>query len=320
MIKIGILGTARIARPFFGKPLKNAEIVAVASREQAKADAFGDEFNISRRYGSYDRLLADPDIEGVYIPLPHHLHCEYTIKAAQAGKHVLVEKPAALNVADVQAMTAACQHNNVYLMEAFMYRFKSVIRRMKEIVGLGEIGKVNYIDFNWCFNIKEVMRSPFRLDRSQGGGSMYDLGIYGIDFVRYMTGSNPQIVSATMKREVPGGVDMLAHVQYDAGGVFAACTSGLMMDANHQVIGGTLGSMSARAALAGNTVENVLQIHLLKGDVLREERFPPENPYIAELEYFAGCIERKERPFPDGENGLRNLLLLEEVFARAIEV
>jgi xylose dehydrogenase (NAD/NADP) len=317
LIKFGILGTARIARAFFSAPLQNAAIVAIASREQSKADTFGAEFNIPRCYDSYERLLADPDIEAVYIPLPQHLHCEYTIKSAQAGKHVLVEKPAALSVAEVQAMSAACQRNGVYLMEGFMYRFKSIVRRMKEIVASGEIGQMNHIDLNWCFNIKQVVRSPFRLDRRQGGGSMYDLGVYGIDFVRFMTDAEPQLVSAAITRETPDGVDMMTHALYKAGNVLAACTSGLMTDSNYVLIGGTLGSMSAQAALAGNTVENVLQIHHLKGDVLREERFPPENPYITELEYFARCIEHKERPFPDGENSLKNLRLVEDVFDKA---
>jgi D-xylose 1-dehydrogenase (NADP+, D-xylono-1,5-lactone-forming) len=205
------------------------------------------------------------------------------------------------------------------LMEAFMYRFKSIIRRMKEIVASGEIGQMNYIDFNWCFNIKQVLRSPFRLDRSQGGGSLYDLGIYGIDFVRFMTDAEPRLISAAFRKESPDGVDMLAHALYRSGGVLAACTSSLMTDSNYVLIGGTLGSMSARAALAGNIVESALQIHHLQGDVLREERFPPENPYIAELEYFARCIEHKERPFPDAENSLKNIQLLEEVFRKATE-
>jgi predicted dehydrogenase len=319
LIKVGILGTARIVRAFFSAPLQNAAIMAIASREQLKADTFADEFNIPRRYGSYERLLADPDIEAVYIPLPQHLHCEYTVKAAQAGKHVLVEKPAALSTAEVQAMIASCQRNGVYLMEAFMYRFKSIIRRMKEIVASREIGQMNYIDFNWCFNIKQVMRSPFRLARGQGGGSMYDLGIYGIDFVRFMTDAEPQLESAAIKRETPVGVDMMAHALYKSGDVLAPCTSSLMTDSNHVLIGGTLGSLSARAALAGNTVENTLQIHLLQGDVLREEKFPAENPYITELEYFARCIEHKERPFPDAENSLKNIRLVEQVFAKATE-
>jgi D-xylose 1-dehydrogenase (NADP+, D-xylono-1,5-lactone-forming) len=319
VIRIGILGTARIARAFFNAPLQNAAIIAIASRELSKAEAFGAEFNIPRCYGSYDRLLSDPEIDAVYIPLPQHLHCEYTVKAAQAGKHVLVEKPAALSVAEVQAMISACQRNGVSLMEAFMYRFKAIIRRMKEVVASGEIGEMNLINFNWCFNIKQVVRSPFRLDRSLGGGAMYDLGIYGIDFVRFMTDTEPQLVSAAIRRETPDGVDMMAHVLYKSGDVLAACTSSLMTDSNHVLIGGTLGSISARAALAGNTVENILQVHHLKGDVLREERFPAENPYITELEYFARCIEHTERPFPDAENSLKNIRLIEQVFAKETE-
>lgn len=319
MIKVGILGTARIARAFFSAPLRNAEIVAIASREKSKAEAFGAEFNIPRCFGSYEELLADPGIDAVYIPLPQHLHCEYTLKAAEARKHVLVEKPAALSTAEAQSMIAACERHDVYLMEAFMYRFKSIVRRMKEVVASGEIGLVNYIDLSWCFNIRQVVRSQFRLDRSQGGGAMYDLGVYGIDFVRFITGDEPRFVQGSIYRESPDGVDMFSHIEYHAGNVVAVATAALNTDANYVSIGGTLGSLFARAALAGNQVENILQVHLLKGDVLREERFPPENPYITELDYFARCIERKEQPIPGGENSLKNLRLVEEVFARATE-
>jgi predicted dehydrogenase len=319
MIRVGILGTARIARALFTAPLQNATIVAIASRDQAAADAFGSEFGIPRRYGTYERLLADPEIDAVYIPLPQHLHCEYTVKAAHAGKHVLVEKPAALSSEEVSRMNDACRTNSVFLMEGFMYRFKTLIRRMKEIVASGEIGTVNLINLNWCFNIRRVQRGAFRTDRSLGGGCMYDLGIYGIDFVRYMTGREPEIVHGTLYRETNEGADMMATVQYDAGGVTAVCTTGLLTDANFLLLGGSLGSMTARAGLAGNMVENRLQVHLLADNSLREEIFPAENPYVAELEYFADCITRNISPHPDGENSLQNLRVLEAVFARASE-
>jgi predicted dehydrogenase len=319
LIRVGILGTARIARSFFSAPLRNARILAIASREQSKADAFGDEFKIPHRYGSYERLLDDPDIDAVYIPLPQHLHCEYTIKAAQAGKHVLVEKPAALNAAEIQSMMAACQHSGVFLMEAFMYRFKSIQRRVKEIIASGQIGNITYIDFNWCFNIRNLVRSAFRMDRLKGGGAMYDLGIYGIDFIRFITGHEPELVNATIRRESRDGVDMFAHIEYAIGDAIATVTAAFNTDANYYAIGGEKGSLLARSALSGRSVENTLQIHMLEVDTQTEEKFPPENPFIAELEYFARCIEHKEKPFPDAENSLKNLRLLEEVFAKAME-
>ena len=316
MVRVGILGTARIARAFFGRGLQNAVISAIASRDKSKADAFGAEFEIPRRYGSYEVLLRDPEVDAVYIPLPQHLHCEYTIKAARAGKHVLVEKPAALNVAEVKSMLSSCRENGVFLMEAFMYRFKRIQQRAKEIINSGQIGRVTYIDFNWCFHIGTLARSAFRMDRQTGGGALFDLGIYGIDFIRFIMDAEPQLLSAHVYREPPGGVDVFSHVIFKIGDATAVVTAAFNTDANYYAICGEKGSLYARAALAGRWTENVLHMHLLGDDQFLEERFPPENPYTSELEYFALCIEEKRKPFPDGENSLKNIGMLEEVFAR----
>ena len=319
MVRVGILGTARIARAFFGRALQNAVFTAVASRDKARADAFGAEFGIHRRYGSYEDLLRDPEVDAVYIPLPQHLHCEYTIKAARAGKHVLAEKPLALNVPEVESMVSACRENGVFLMEAFMYRFKRIQHRVKDIISSGRIGTVTYIDFNWCFHIRTLTRSAFRMDRRTGGGALYDLGIYGIDFIRFITGAEPQLLSAHLHREPPDGVDLFSHAVFRIGDATAAVTAAFNTDANYYAVCGEKGSLYARAGLAGRWMENVLHMHLLWDDQSLEERFPPENPYISELEYFARCIEEKQRPFPDGENSLRNIGILEEVLARGVD-
>lgn len=317
MVRVGILGTARIARAFFDAPLCDVEIVAIASREKSRAEAFGKEFNIPRCYGSYEHLLADPEIDAVYIPLPQHLHCEYTIKAARAGKHVLVEKPAALSSVEIRSMIDICKEHDVFLMEGFMYRFKRIHHRLKEIVTSGKIGRITYIDFNWCFHIGTLFRSAFRMDPKTGGGALYDLGIYGIDFMRYVTDEEPKLLHAQIHRDAPDGVDMFSHAVFTIADATATVTAAFTTDANYYAVCGEKGSIYARTALAGRSVENILQIHLLGGDESIEERFPPENPYINELEHFARCIETNERPFPDAENSLKNFRVLEEVFASA---
>ena len=319
MLRVGILGTARIARAFFGNGFQNVNIVAIASREQTKAEAFAAEFNIPRCFGSYEALLADPGIDAVYIPLPQHLHCEYTVKAARSGKHILVEKPAALSVAEVEAMITACRENNVFLMEAFMYRFKRIQLRVKEIISSGRIGRVTYIDFNWCYHMGTLTRSAFRMDRKTGGGALYDLGVYGVDFIRFVMDAEPQLLNAQVHRESAGGVDMFSHAVFRVGDAMATASAGFNTDANYYAICGEKGSLYARSALAGRWAENVLQMHLLGGDDLIEERFPPENPYIIELEYFARCVEGGEHPFPDGDNSVKNARLIEEVFEKGTE-
>jgi D-xylose 1-dehydrogenase (NADP+, D-xylono-1,5-lactone-forming) len=314
MIRFGILGTARIARAFFGQPLKHAEIIAIASREKSKADAFGAEYGIRRCYGRYEALLADQDIQAVYIPLPHHLHCEYVVKAANVKKHVLVEKPAALSVAEIEKTLTICKTKRVYFMEAFMYRFKRIHNRATEILRSGTLGELRYIDFNWCFNIRSLERSAFRLDRKTGGGALYDLGIYGIDFVRYLTGGEPELLKAVVRREAIDGVDMFAHACFKVGHVFATAACGYDRDANYYAVGGELGSIYVPGSLSGRYAENILHVHLLEGDRRYDERFPPENPYVSELDYFARCIEQGEEPLPGATNSLRNIQVLEKIF------
>lgn len=320
MIRFGILGTASIARAFFDRPMENARIIAVASRDKEKADAFADQFKIPKRYGSYDALLADSELDAVYIPLPQHLHCEYTVKAAKAGKHVLVEKPAALSSAEARTMVAACKKSDVFLMEAFMYRFKRIHARVKEIVDSGLIGELRYIDFNWCFNIGQLVRSPFRLDKKKGGGALYDLGIYGIDFLRYITGSEPKLMGAYLRKDHPGGVDLFSHTVFTIDAVAGAVTCGFTTDANYYALNGTLGSLHVPGSLSGRAVKNTISIHLLQGDKRYEETFTAENPYILEMEYFARCIEQRKRPAPDGENSVQNLKILERIFKRAMKM
>jgi predicted dehydrogenase len=315
MIRIGILGTASIARLFFGTPLCRATIVAVASRDAARAQEFARHYHIPRAYGSYEELLADPGIDAVYIPLPQHLHCVYAIKAAEAGKHVLVEKPAAVSPAEIEQMIRACRDSRVVLMEGFMYRFKTLHRRVRQLVTDGTLGTIRYIDFSWCFNIRKLVRSPFRLEKAAGGGALNDLGIYGLDFLHFLELPDPVLVHAMVQRETPDGVDMFTHMTWHAGPACVAITCGYTCDANYYTVCGELGSVTVPGSLSGRIMENVWFLHVLQHDKRIEERFPAENPYVKELDYFAGCIEEGREPETGGEGSLRNLKLIEKVKA-----
>jgi len=319
MIRFGILGTAAIARSFLGMPLRNAVISAVASRDAARAASLAREHGIPLHYGRYEDLLADPSIDAVYIPLPPALHAPWVVKAAEAGKHVLVEKPAAPSSADVHCMVDACRKHNVLYMEAFMYRFKAIHRRVREMVNSGDLGDVRYIDFNWCFNMKALRRSPFRLDAKAGGGALNDLGVYGADFLRFLGLPSPAVVHASIQREETGGVDMFSHAVLRAGGTLMSLTCGFTCDANYYVLGGDKGSVYVPGSLSGRMVPNVAYTHFLDNDRRVEELFQPENPYVAELEYFAGCILRGVSPEADGEGSLANVRILEQIKASAAD-
>jgi predicted dehydrogenase len=313
MVRIGILGTAAIARAFFGTPLQHAVFDAVASRSHAKAVEFARNHGIPRAYGSYEDLLADRAIDAVYIPLPQFLHCTYTEKAAAAGKHVLVEKPAAPTVAEVERMIAACRHHGVVFMEAFMYRFKTIHHRVRDLVTAGSFGPIRYVDFNWCFNIHALRRSAFRLDPAAGGGALNDLGIYGVDFLRFLGLPEPEVVHAHVTRDQADGVDMFAHVTLTAGSTLMALTSGFTCDANYYALAGERGSAFVPGSLSGRMVANTLTTHFFAKDTRQVENFPVENPYAAEVEHFAQCILHGTAPDPGGEGSLANIRVLEAI-------
>lgn len=318
-VRFGILGTAAIARAFLGQRFVHAEITAIASRDITKANAFADDAGIAKRFGSYEALLNDPEIDAVYIPLPHHLHAEFTIRAAQSRKHVLVEKPAAISSAEVEQMTEACLRNGVLLMEGFMYRFRSAHLRAKELVTNGALGELRYANFAWSQNIVARLGKGFRLDNTLGGGCLSDLGVYGVDWIRFITGSEPHLISASITRNALG-LDVLAHATYHSGKTIAMMTCGYSSDVNYYFLGCEHGSIYSPVSLSGRFLPNVLHIHRTNGDRREVEEFQPENTYALELEYFAQCIKENRQPFLDGENARRNLCLLEELESRAVQL
>lgn len=187
----GLLSTARINRALI-PPLqvsKRNKLLAVGSRSQETADAYAKEKRIERAYGSYEALLADPDIDVIYNPLPNHLHAEWTIKAVEAGKHVLCEKPLALNVNEVDSIKAAAHKQGRIVAEAFMYRHHPQTLKALEIVKSGSIGTLKLIRGSFSFiltNQKDV-----RLNPEWGGGSIWDVGCYPISYARTVVGEGP---------------------------------------------------------------------------------------------------------------------------------
>ena len=188
----GFLSTARINRALI-LPLqisKRNHLLAVASRSQAAADAYAREKRIPRAHGSYEALLTDPEIEVIYISLPNHLHAEWTIKAVEAGKHVLCEKPLALSVAEVDAVRSAAQKHGRVVAEAFMYRHHPQTLKVQELVESGSLGTLKLIrgSFSYVLSREEDIRL---FDPALGGGSIWDIGCYPISYARSVLGENP---------------------------------------------------------------------------------------------------------------------------------
>jgi predicted dehydrogenase len=190
-LRWGLLSTARINRALI-PPLRAStrnRVTTVASRDRAKAEAYAKEWGIPRVHGSYEALLADPEVDVIYNPLPNHLHAEWTIKALQAGKHVLCEKPLALTLAEVDAMEAAAKSSGKVLMEAFMYRHHPQTLKVKELVQNGAIGALQLV--RGAFSFPLTRDGDVRLVKEWGGGSIWDVGCYPISYARYIVGAEP---------------------------------------------------------------------------------------------------------------------------------
>jgi len=196
-VRWGVLGTADIARgqtiPGM-KTAEHAELYAIAGRRAEKAEQYRAEFGFEKAYGSYDELLADPKVQAVYIPLPNDIHCEWTVKALKAKKHVLCEKPLAMSEEQVREMFAAAEENGVLLMEAFAYLHSPFVKAVKAELDAGAIGEVRY--FESAFITGRRPDTDIRLRKETGGGAFYDLGCYPLSMAMWMLGKEPDEVRA----------------------------------------------------------------------------------------------------------------------------
>lgn len=212
-VRWGVLGVAKIAteKVIPGmQQCKFARVTAIASRSQATADRAANALKIPRAYGSYDALINDKNIDAVYIPLPNHLHVEWTIKAARAGKHVLCEKPIALKAKDVERLIGVRDRTGVAIQEAFMYRGQPPWRKAMELVAGGRIGALRAVV--GVFSYFNADPSNIRNIKAWGGGGLYDIGCYLINSARWAFGGEPVRVSGAIERDAVSGVDTLASM------------------------------------------------------------------------------------------------------------
>jgi len=202
----GLLGTARINRAVI-PPMRASDrhqLVAVASRGAERAAEYAREWSIPVAFGTYDDLLASRDIDAVYIALPNALHAEWTIRAARAGKHVLCEKPLAISVAEVDAVSEAAARAGVVVAEAFMYRHHPQTLQLKALIDDGAVGSLQVIRSAFSFTLDRPR--DVRFDPALGGGSLWDVGCYPVSMARYLAGAEPVAVMG-WQRLTPGGID-----------------------------------------------------------------------------------------------------------------
>jgi predicted dehydrogenase len=227
-LRLGILGAANIARHFTTglKGSAKVDIVAVASRVLARAEAFAAANGVPRALAGYEALLADPDIEAIYNPLPNSLHAEWSIRALEAGKHVLCEKPIAVTASEARAMFAAATAAGRLLLEAFPYRSQAQTHALARVIASGEIGRPRLIQAGFGFPVANP--ANIRLDPELGGGALLDAGSYAVSLIRLLAGEAPRRVSA-FAQWTERGVDssLIANLEFPSGLVAqAACSFG----------------------------------------------------------------------------------------------
>ncbi|HVK92764.1 MAG TPA: Gfo/Idh/MocA family oxidoreductase, partial [Mycoplana sp.] len=218
MLRFGILSTAKIGRELVVPAIQDAEncvVTAIASRDLAKARAMADRFSVPHAFGSYEALLASDLIDAVYIPLPTAQHVEWAIKAADAGKHVLCEKPIALKASEIDAVIAARDRNRVLVSEAYMVTYSPVWRKVRELLKDGAIGRLRHVQGAFTY----FNRDPANMRNipALGGGGLPDIGVYPTITTRFVTGKEPLRVQATTDRDPDFGTDIYSSVRADFG-------------------------------------------------------------------------------------------------------
>ena len=286
----GILGTARISRALI-PPLRAStrnELVAVASRSREQAEAHAQQWNIPRVFGSYEAMLADPDIDVIYNPLPNGLHAEWTIKAAQAGKHVLCEKPLGVSAEEVDAMSDAARQAGVVVAEGFMYRHHPQTLKVKELVDEGAIGKVRLVRGSFTFNLTRP--GDVRLDPALRGGSIWDVGCYPISYARYVIGAEPVEVFGWQVTG-PSGVDeaFTGQMCFPKGGdVCAQFDCGFRAPLRmHIEIVGSEGTIGVPHPFKPGVNEQIL---VARGGDVQTIAIPGQELYLGEVEDMADAI------------------------------
>lgn len=217
-LRWGLLSTANINKVIIPVLRESArgELAAVASRDKTKAEIYAKEWNIPHAYGSYEAMLAADDIDVIYISLPNSLHAEWAIKCVEAGKHVLVEKPFAVSVEEVDRMIAAVKRSGKVMAEVFMYRHHPQTFKLKELIEGGVIGSISYMRATFSFTI--ASNTNIRLDPALGGGSLWDVGCYPVSLAQYIFGGRPEEVFGWQKLD-PTGIDgtFIGQMRYSGG-------------------------------------------------------------------------------------------------------
>lgn len=289
-LRWGVISTANIGRRAVLPALQRSatsELLAVGSRDRAASHAFAAELGIPRAYGTYEEVLADPEVDAVYIPLPNSLHYEWAIRAAEAGKHILCEKPLALSATECLAMAEAGRHHGVLLMEAFMYRFHPQTVRAIELLRAGTIGEPQLIRASFSFRVSNP--ANIRLRPELGGGALMDVGCYCVNVSRTLFGAEP-VEAQALATWGESGVDarLLGSLRF-ADGRMAQIDCALDLDRReaYEVVG-PQGSIVVPVAFVPG--QDATTVRVRRGRDEQVEAVAGADQYQLMVEHFAACV------------------------------
>lgn len=323
-IRWGVLGYAKIARESVIPAILrsgNSEFVALASRDASKLAESSARFTGGHRvYLGYEELLRDAEVDAVYIPLPNSQHCEWTVRAMEHGKHVLCEKPLALNAAECRRMIAAAEKNGVKLMEAFMYRYTDRTRKVVETLRSGVLGEVKFVQASFRFLLANP--ASIKLQPALGGGALYDVGCYPVNFAGLVADTvenavpgsvRPESVAVACVRSGADGVDMLfsALLKYPSG-LVASLNCGFNA---HKRIGAEIVGTEGVLKIPDTFFDPAGALVLTRGEERTEIAVAESDRYRSEVEDFAAAILENRAPQFGLAETLRNAEVLDRLLA-----
>lgn len=317
-LRIGVLGAARIAPAALVRPareLPGVRVAAVAARDAARARDFASRHGIERVHASYDALLADPELDAVYIPLPNGLHGRWSIRALEAGKHVLCEKPLAANAEEALRMRRAAEKSGRVLMEAFHWRYHPLASRVREILDAGELGRLRHVEASLCFPLP--LPRDIRYDLALAGGATMDAGCYPVSIVRFLAAAEPEVLSARARLLRPG-VDrcMRAELRFPngvTGRITTSMLSARLLSISARVVG-ECGELSLLNPIAPQFFH---RLSLRSAAGRRSERVAGPTSYSCQLRAFQSAVQDGEPVHTDAAHGVANMRVIDAIYKAA---
>jgi predicted dehydrogenase len=317
-IRIGVLGAARIVPTALLRPariVRGVRVAALAARDPERARAYAVKWSVARAHTDYEAVVADPDLDAIYVPLPNSLHAQWTLRAIAAGKHVLCEKPFTSNAAEAQQVADASAGTGLVVMEAFHYRYHPLMRRVLTLLGDGAIGTVRHVETALSFPLPRFADIRYRLDL--GGGALMDAGCYALHCLRQFGPGEPWVVGAQAKLRSPG-VDraMTVHLRFPDGAtgrIRCSLWSRHLLGVSARIIGD-----------AGELrVLNFVAPHIFHRLSVRtagrrwHERVPGESTYTHQLRAFKAAVRNGTPVLTPAHDAIVTMRLIDDAYRAA---